>query len=271
MIAHGGLAAKPDHQRIVITGVGLTAPNGNNLPEFREALLAGRSGVSDYEIRYVGETLAGICNFDGSAVSEPKDIRRGTRAGSIGIYCAAEAIADAGLDWPNVDKSRVGIYVGVTEHGNVETENEIYQLSSFRLRHGVLVAPPQSADGRQQPGRRSRAEPGRDRPALHDRRRVRRGQRRADSRRTNAAARRMRCGARRRRFGKHSHVRHLRQLQEPRRARHRTPIRPRPRGRSTCSATASSSPKVAACMCSSGSTTRSAAARRSTANSSAMR
>ena len=32
---------------------------------------------------------------------------------------------------PNVDKSRVGIYIGVTEHGNVETENEIFQLKGF--------------------------------------------------------------------------------------------------------------------------------------------
>ena len=53
-----------DHQRIVLTGIGLTAPNGNSLPEFRDALLSGRSGVQKYDIRYVGETLAGICNFD---------------------------------------------------------------------------------------------------------------------------------------------------------------------------------------------------------------
>ena len=40
------IAGTADHQRIVITGIGLTAPNGNTLPEFREALLAGRSGVT---------------------------------------------------------------------------------------------------------------------------------------------------------------------------------------------------------------------------------
>jgi 3-oxoacyl-[acyl-carrier-protein] synthase II len=131
MIAQGGLAAKPDYQRIVITGVGLTAPSGNSLPEFRDALLNGRSGVSNYEIRYVGKTLAGVCNYNAQKYQNRKDIRRGTRAGSIGIYSSAEAIADAGIDWPNVDKSRVGIYVGVTEHGNVETENEVYQLSTF--------------------------------------------------------------------------------------------------------------------------------------------
>jgi 3-oxoacyl-[acyl-carrier-protein] synthase II len=124
-------AVLPDNQRIVITGVGLTAPNGNSLPEFRGALLDGKSGVQPYEIRYVGKTLAGICNFDELKYQKRKEVRRGTRAGGIGIFCAQEAIADAGLDWPNIDRERVGIYVGVTEHGTVETENEIYEIKQF--------------------------------------------------------------------------------------------------------------------------------------------
>lgn len=121
----------PDSQRIVITGVGLTAPNGNDWKEFRESLLNGRSGVRDYEIRYVGETLAGVCDFDVKRYQSKKDVRRGTRAGSVGVYSANEAVKHSGLDWENVDKSRVGIYIGVTEHGNVETENEIYELKGF--------------------------------------------------------------------------------------------------------------------------------------------
>src|SRR5687768_8991692 len=121
----------PDSQRIVITGVGLTAPNGNNLAEYRQALLAGKSGVTKYEIRYVGETLAGVCTFDALRYQSKKDLRRGTRAGSVGIYVANEAIRDAGLDWEQTDKPRVGIYLGVTEHGNVETENEIFLLKGY--------------------------------------------------------------------------------------------------------------------------------------------
>src|SRR6185503_12163909 len=120
-----------DNQRIVITGVGLTAPNGNNLGEFRAALLVGKSGVSDYEIRYVGKTLAGVCNFDALRYQSKKDLRRGTRAGSVGIYATNEAVKDAGLDWAAANKDRVGIYLGVTEHGNVETENEIYALKGY--------------------------------------------------------------------------------------------------------------------------------------------
>jgi 3-oxoacyl-[acyl-carrier-protein] synthase II len=121
----------PDDQRIVMTSVGLTSPNGTNLESYREALLAGRSGVRNYNIRYVGDTHAGVCEFEGTKYQSRRDARRGTRAGTVGIWSAGEAIARSGLDWANIDKSRVGIYVGITEHGNVETENEIFSISQF--------------------------------------------------------------------------------------------------------------------------------------------
>jgi 3-oxoacyl-[acyl-carrier-protein] synthase II len=117
--------------RIVITGIGLTAPNGNCLSEYRQNLLANRSGVVNYHTRYMGPVLAGICNFDELRYQKKKDLRRGTRAGSIAVYCANEAVKDSGLDWPNVPRDRVGVYIGITEHGNVETENEIYEISKF--------------------------------------------------------------------------------------------------------------------------------------------
>ena len=121
----------PDDQRIVMTSVGLTSPNGHNLEMYRESLLAGRSGVKDYNIRYVGDTHAGICEFEAVKYQSRRDMRRGTRAGTVGIWSAGEAIARSGLEWANVDKSRVGIYIGITEHGNVETENEIYSIKQY--------------------------------------------------------------------------------------------------------------------------------------------
>ena len=121
----------PDDQRIVMTSVGLTSPNGHNLEMYRESLLAGRSGVKDYNIRYVGDTHAGICEFEAVKYQSRRDMRRGTRAGTVGIWSAGEAIARSGLEWANVDKSRVGIYIGITEHGNVENENEIYSIKQY--------------------------------------------------------------------------------------------------------------------------------------------
>ena len=117
--------------RIVITGVGLTAPNGNSLAEFRANLLKGVAGIERLEIRYMGSQLAGVCHYDALRHQTKKEVRVGTRAGSISVYCAREALADSKIDWAAQAKDRVGIYIGCTEHGNVETENEIYNISKF--------------------------------------------------------------------------------------------------------------------------------------------
>ena len=122
---------REESERIVITGLGLAAPNGSNLAEFRRALLAGVSGVVPYEIRYFGKTFAGVCNCDVLKYQSRRELRRGTRAGSLSIYCVGEALADCGVDWERVPKDRVGVYIGVTEHGNVETENEIYEIKQY--------------------------------------------------------------------------------------------------------------------------------------------
>lgn len=120
------------HQsRIVITGLGLTSPNGNTLEEYRKNLLEGVAGIQMIEMRYMGQVPAGVCDFDPKKHQTRKELRVGTRAGSIAIYCAREAIANSGLDFENYDKSRIGVYVGTTEHGNVETENEVYNISKF--------------------------------------------------------------------------------------------------------------------------------------------
>ncbi|MDD3118473.1 MAG: beta-ketoacyl-[acyl-carrier-protein] synthase family protein [Victivallales bacterium] len=119
-----------DH-RIVITGIGLTAPNGNTYEEFRRHLLTGVSGIRNIEMRYMGTVPAGICTFDATRYQNRRDIRNGTRAGSIAIFCANEAVKDAGLAVTDANRGRIGVFVGTTEHGNVETENEIYNISRF--------------------------------------------------------------------------------------------------------------------------------------------
>ncbi len=123
--------SKPANQRIVITGIGLTAPNANSLQEFREALLSGKSGITTLDMRYFGTAPAGLCEFDATKYQKRRDIRNGTRAGSIAIYCAGECLADANVDLSAVDTARVGVFLGITEHGNVETENEIYEISKY--------------------------------------------------------------------------------------------------------------------------------------------
>jgi len=114
--------------RIVISGIGLTCPLGNDLATFREKLLAGHSGVSRFPVRNMGDLPAGVCDFEQTKHQKRKEIRIGTRAGSIAIYCAHEALHNSGLELDKIDRSRVGVYLGITEHGNVETETEVCQL-----------------------------------------------------------------------------------------------------------------------------------------------
>jgi len=121
----------PELSRIVITGIGLTSPNGNDLATYRANLLNGVSGVRKWTIRHVGETNAGVCDFDALRYQKRKELRRGTRAGSISIFCAGDALKDAGIDLSTRNRSRVGIYIGTTEHGNVETENQIHEVAQY--------------------------------------------------------------------------------------------------------------------------------------------
>lgn len=117
--------------RVVITGVGLTAPNGNTLPEFRENLLRGVAHIENIDVRYMGTVHAGICSYDARKYQSRRELRNSTRAGSIAIFCAHEALADAAMPLDTLARDRVGVIVGITEHGNVETENEIYNISQF--------------------------------------------------------------------------------------------------------------------------------------------
>ena len=119
-------------QRIVITGVGLAAPGGaSTLPEFRQQVLAGRSGISTIELRYMGVHPAGLCEFPETKYRKKRDNKRGTRAGCLAVYCAGEALADAGIDFTQYRLDRTGVYMGLTEHGTVETENEVYNISQY--------------------------------------------------------------------------------------------------------------------------------------------
>ncbi len=120
-----------DSQRIVITGVGLVAPGASSLKEYRQNLLAGKSGIGTLDLRYMGPHPAGTCSFDETRYRKKRENKRGTRAGCIAVYCANEALLDAGITFEEYDKRRTGVYLGLTEHGTVETENEVYNIGQF--------------------------------------------------------------------------------------------------------------------------------------------
>ena len=119
------------NRRIVITGVGLTAPNASNIGEYRDKLINGISEIQEVDLRYFGRAPAGLCSFPETLYRKKKENKKGTRAGCISVYCANEALKNGNLQITDYNPSKIGVYIGLTEHGTVETENEVYNISNY--------------------------------------------------------------------------------------------------------------------------------------------
>lgn len=120
--------SKSDHDRIVITGVGVISPLGNTTHELRSNILNLKSGITSSDYPYFPNTPTGRCVFDSSMFQNKKMLNRGTRSGSIAIYCARQAILDSKILWDDISKKEVGVILGLAEHGSNETSLEINKL-----------------------------------------------------------------------------------------------------------------------------------------------
>lgn len=103
-------------ERVVITGMGIISPLGNSVEEFWDKLTQGESGVrtiesfdtTDHKAR-----IAGIVrDFDAKARFGAKEARRMDRFCQYAVAAADQALAHSGLDMAQVDKERMGVYVG---------------------------------------------------------------------------------------------------------------------------------------------------------------
>jgi 3-oxoacyl-[acyl-carrier-protein] synthase II len=106
--------------RVVITGIGILAPNGIGLEAFWESLLAGRSGIgpitlfdaNGYRSRIAGE----IKNFNPEDYIEPElRPKRMARHTQLAYAAAMMALKDAGLDPNNLElPSPTPVVIGVS-------------------------------------------------------------------------------------------------------------------------------------------------------------
>src|ERR1700730_7648055 len=95
-----GNGVRREH-RVVVTGMGVLAPNGNNLAEFWDSLIEGRSGlgiatsfdVSDLPVK----TVAELKNFDPRKYMDFKEAKRMARFSQVGVAAAKMAIDQSGL------------------------------------------------------------------------------------------------------------------------------------------------------------------------------
>lgn len=116
-------------RRVVITGLGALTPCGNSPEALWESLMAGRHGFTlEPWFEREPETLnvvARVKNFDPPEYFDKKELRRNDVITQYAVYCAMQALKDAGTDLKDIDPYRVGVVIGSGIGGICTTEEEM--------------------------------------------------------------------------------------------------------------------------------------------------
>ena len=103
-------------KRVVITGLGVVTPVGNDVPTMWASLLAGRSGVgriSSFDPSSLDSQIAAeVKGFDPSLYLTPKEIKRTERFVQFAVAASKQAAADAGIRIDQEDPFRAGVIIG---------------------------------------------------------------------------------------------------------------------------------------------------------------
>ncbi|PYI87343.1 MAG: beta-ketoacyl-[acyl-carrier-protein] synthase II [Verrucomicrobia bacterium] len=117
-----------DH-RVVITGIGVVTPVGNDLETFWKNLLAAHCGIdriagfdaSPFDCQIAAE----VKNFDAASYfPSPKEARRSDRFTQFGVGAAHMALRDSGLDLEKADRDEIGVFIGSGIGGLATTEEQ---------------------------------------------------------------------------------------------------------------------------------------------------
>ena len=103
-------------RRVVVTGIGVVSPIGNNPDEFWDSLANGRSGIgritsfdaSEFPTQISGE----LKNFDPTQYFDRKQLKRMDTFCQFGVIAAKQALEDSGLDLEKENLDRIGVYAG---------------------------------------------------------------------------------------------------------------------------------------------------------------
>jgi len=120
-------------KRVVVTGVGIVSPIGNDVPTFWSNLISGVSGVDIIKAFPVNDLPvkigAEVKNFDPTEWIDLKETKRMDPVTHFGIAASEQAILDAGLKDSSLDPERIGVIVGSGIGGIQTMENQ----------HSVLI------------------------------------------------------------------------------------------------------------------------------------
>ena len=125
-------------RRVVVTGLGLITPVGNDVESAWNAIKNGQSGIneienfdtSDFSTQFGGT----VKDFDCTDYMSAKETRRMDIFMHYGIAAGVQAIEDAGIDETNLDPKRGGVAVGsgIGGIGSIEETTLIIQESGPR-------------------------------------------------------------------------------------------------------------------------------------------
>jgi 3-oxoacyl-[acyl-carrier-protein] synthase II len=116
-----------NNRRVVITGMGVVAPNGIGIDNFWNSLVHGRSAVrriTHFDASsYPSQIAAEVPDFDPTNYTDPKTAKRLGRFAQFALASSEMAVEDSNLDFGREDPFRVGVYIGTAMGG--EDVNEI--------------------------------------------------------------------------------------------------------------------------------------------------
>jgi 3-oxoacyl-[acyl-carrier-protein] synthase II len=118
-----------DKRRVVITGLGVVAPNGIGKEAFWQANVNGISGVSvlrHFDTSALSTKIAAsIYDFDPAQFMAPSVVRRTDRFAHLGIAATRLALLDSGLNLGSEDPKRIGCIIGSGLGGVLFHEDQI--------------------------------------------------------------------------------------------------------------------------------------------------
>jgi 3-oxoacyl-[acyl-carrier-protein] synthase II len=124
------MASNLTDRRVVITGLGVVTPLGNNLETFWNNLIAGRCGIdriSAFDPAAFDTQIAGeVKHFDpASAFPSPKEVRRTDRYSQFGVFAGHQALLDSGLDLATENCDEIGCIMGSGIGGLATTTEQV--------------------------------------------------------------------------------------------------------------------------------------------------
>lgn len=118
-------------KRVVITGMGVIAPNGNNIADFWDNVINGRSAAraitrfdaEKFKTRFASQ----ISDYDPTLHLDRNDIKRGDLYSQYALVAAKQAIADSGFDLSTMSPFDVGVILGSAQGGMETFEHQLVE------------------------------------------------------------------------------------------------------------------------------------------------